>query len=87
MSQIQAEPAPPVVDEREPLLTNVERDPEEQLDDIDDVPLEKKTSLWTYGWYTVLTILVGVALGFFVKGFIDADDVEVRSCQRGRAEY
>ncbi|KZT65524.1 mitochondrial carrier [Daedalea quercina L-15889] len=76
MSQVQAEPSPPVVDEREPLLTNVERDPEEQLDDIDDISLEKKTSWWTYGWYTMLIVLVGVALGFFIKGFIDADDVE-----------
>ncbi|KAH9840161.1 mitochondrial carrier domain-containing protein [Rhodofomes roseus] len=77
MSQASAEPQvpPAAVDERQPLLAIVEQDPEEQLDDVDVSP-EKKSSWWTYSWYAVLTILVGVALGFFIKGFIDADDVE-----------
>lgn len=77
MSQTQGEPpiSPPAADERQPLLAGAEGDVEEQFD---DAPPEKKRTWWTYGWYAVLTILGGVALGFFIKGFIDADDVEVR---------
>ena len=82
MSQVKPDtPAPlPGADERQPLLSNVERDPEEQLEDdeSDDIPLEKKMAWWTWGWYAVGTVLIAVALGFFIKGFIDADDVEVR---------
>lgn len=84
MSPVEEDAPAPLssVDERQPLLSIAERDPEEQLEDdeSDDAPLEKKpTTWWTWGWYAVGTVLIAVALGFFIKGFIDADDVEVRS--------
>ena len=80
MSQVKPDTLSPPPDEREPLLSNAERDPEEQLEDgeSDDILVEKKATWWTWGWYAVGTVLTAVALGFFIKGFIDADDVEVR---------
>lgn len=32
---------------------------------------------WKITRYVLLTVLVGVGLGLFVKGFMDADDVDV----------
>jgi len=61
-----------VADERQPLLT-----PEYDAENpIADAPPEKKRNWWTIGWYVVFAILGGVALGFFIKAFMDADDVE-----------
>lgn len=64
----------PAIDERQPLLT---ADPDYDAENpVADEPI-KKRSWWAIGWYTVLTLLGGFALGLFIKGFIDADDVEV----------
>ncbi|TFY73588.1 hypothetical protein EWM64_g10424, partial [Hericium alpestre] len=42
-----------------------------------DQPLpEKKLSAWVVFWYIVLISLCTVAVGFFVKGFMDSDDVD-----------
>ena len=38
----------------------------------------KKTGAWTIAWYILLTVVAVVSIAFFVKAFIDADDVEVR---------
>ena len=38
----------------------------------------KKTGAWTIAWYILLTVVVVVGIAFFVKAFIDADDVDVR---------
>ncbi|KAF9817900.1 hypothetical protein IEO21_03094 [Rhodonia placenta] len=63
----------PAIDERQPLLT---ADPDYDAENpVADEPI-KKRSWWAIGWYTVLTLLGGFALGLFIKGFIDADDVE-----------
>ena len=34
--------------------------------------------IWTIAWYILLTVVVVVGIAFFVKAFIDADDVDVR---------
>ncbi|KAI0315483.1 mitochondrial carrier domain-containing protein [Amylostereum chailletii] len=75
--------------ERQPLLSSkppsyhepaLEPDPIVSADEEDvNEPLEtptKKTSLWAILWYIVLASFSGVALAFFVKGFINADDVD-----------
>lgn len=62
-------------DEREPLLSRESQaeagEPEAAA------PPEKKRSWWTIGWYAVFTVLGAVLLALFIKGFIEADDVEV----------
>ncbi|KAK7682006.1 hypothetical protein QCA50_014970 [Cerrena zonata] len=37
---------------------------------------EKKRSWWTIGWYSFLTVAGTFLLALFIKGFIDADDVD-----------
>jgi hypothetical protein len=39
--------------------------------------LEVKTYLWTVLWYTILVVAGVFILVFFIKGFIDAGDVDV----------
>ena len=39
--------------------------------------LEVKTYLWTVLWYIILVVAGVVILVFFIKGFIDAGDVDV----------
>lgn len=39
--------------------------------------LEVKTYLWTVLWYTILVAVGILILVFFIKGFIDAGDVDV----------
>lgn len=56
--------------------------PGPELSDLADggVPkpsVKQKTSGWMVAWYVVLTVVCVGAVGVFVKGFIDADDVEV----------
>ena len=73
-----------IADERSPLI---ERDseaaqPEQSVDDatktIAAPSPEKKRSWWQIGWYTILWLSALSVAVVFVKGFIDADDVEVR---------
>lgn len=73
-------------DERQPLLAPL-KPPENNLDaeirhdeesDIGrDAVQEQKRSLWDVGFYVVLAIVCFVLLGVLVKGFADADDVDV----------
>ncbi len=72
------------VDERQPLLSpaplvtgeDVEHDEENiEVPVAEDVP--KKRSWWSIGWYTLLTVFGILFAVIFIKGFIDADDVEV----------
>lgn len=39
--------------------------------------MKQKTSGWMMAWYVVLGVVCVGAVGVFVKGFMDADDVEV----------
>lgn len=83
-----SQPAPTFADdERRPLLagteplnataaTGADLDAEDPvLKDVTEV--EEKRSWWTIFWYALFTIVGAVILGVFIKGFIDADDVEV----------
>ena len=38
----------------------------------------KRAGAWTIAWYILLAVVVTVGIVFFVKAFIDADDVDVR---------
>ena len=58
------------IDERAPLLDRAEAG---EL----SPPPEKKRTWWTIGWYAVWTVLGVFVAAVFVKGFIDADDIEV----------
>ena len=40
---------------------------------------ERKRNWWLIGWYTFLTVAGVFLLALFIKGFIDADDVDVSS--------
>ncbi len=62
-------------DEREPLLSRESQVDAGELEA--SAPPEKKRSWWTIGWYAAFTILGVVLLALFIKGFIEADDVEV----------
>ena len=63
------------VDERAPLL-----DRETQAEAGEALPTPKKErTWWTIGWSIVWTVLGVFVLAVFIKGFIDADDVDV-SC-------
>lgn len=76
----QAEVTVPPTDERTPLLAqNDVENPTSAADDDDDTPpdVQKKASWWTTAWYTVLGVLGVLFAVIFIKGFIDADDVEV----------
>ena len=74
-------------DERQPLLPpaalasdeEVQRPSEEEnLEQTAEVePVKTERTWWTIIWYAVLTALGVFFLVLFVKGFIDADDVEV----------
>lgn len=79
-----------IVDERRPLLADVEQplnagpatgaqdDTDAgNLTKDDDAPPETKRTWWTIFWYALFTTAGVVILGVFIKGFIDADDVEV----------
>lgn len=61
------------VDERTPLL---DREVQAEAGEVPPPPTEKRT-WWTIGWYTVFTIFGVFVAAVFVKGFMDADDVEV----------
>lgn len=68
-------------DEREPLLSR-----ESQIEAGEpeaSAPPEKKRSWWTIGWYAVFTVVGVVLLALFIKGFIEADDVEVSNFSIG----
>lgn len=41
------------------------------------VETKKERSWWTITWYTTLIVLGVFLVAMFIKGFIDADDVEV----------
>lgn len=63
------------IDERQPLLVANEYDAENPAPE--DILPAKKRSWWTIGWYSTLSVLGVIAVVLFIKGFIDADDVEV----------
>ena len=78
----------PAIDERQPLLppaalaSDVEvpgHDEENPVvaQQLQESPKQKR-SWWTIGWYTVLAAFGIFFTVLFIKGFIDADDVEVR---------
>lgn len=58
--------------ETQPLLSHHESG-------LEDPP--RKRSLWEIGLYFTLSVIGAVLLGFFIKGFIDADDVDVGGSQ------
>lgn len=75
------------LNERQPLLkatspTRSERTQDEECIDTatsqEEEVVQKKTSVWAVLWKVVLGIVVIVLLAAFIKGFIDADDVDVR---------
>ncbi|KAI0919508.1 hypothetical protein AcV5_001558 [Taiwanofungus camphoratus] len=68
-----AVPAVVDADERQPLLVDPEYDAENPTGG--DPPV-KKRKWWVTGWQAILTLLGIGAIGLFIKGFIDADDVE-----------
>lgn len=70
-----AVPAVVDADERQPLLVDPEYDAENPTG---GAPPVKKRKWWVTGWQAILTLLGIGAIGLFIKGFIDADDVEVR---------
>ncbi|TFY66814.1 hypothetical protein EVG20_g4278 [Dentipellis fragilis] len=44
-----------------------------------DQPIElpkRKTTVWLVLWYLLILVIASLAIGFFVKGFMDADDVD-----------
>lgn len=57
-------------DERAPLL--------QQPSHGDDVPSQPRTWGW-YAWRGFWAVLAAVIIGLFIKGWIDADDVDVCS--------
>lgn len=70
------------INERQPLLgsqTEVSGDVENPRDPPAVSPdSSRKGRDWrTIGWYTLLTILIVFTSAIFIKGFIDADDIEV----------
>ncbi|CAL1702563.1 unnamed protein product [Somion occarium] len=69
--------------ERQPLLTKAADDPTLVDENTEGTgvasagsPPEKKRSWWSIGWYTVATVVGLFLLAIFIKGFIDADDVD-----------
>lgn len=81
MSSSKLAPAAANDDERQPLLgASRGENPisnDEPLLPPDASPKEERT--WkTMAMYGVLTVVGGVLLGFFIKGFTDSDDTEVR---------
>jgi hypothetical protein len=81
----EADSLSPTDHERQPLLdpNGVELESEITADhgsiEITDVP-PKKLSKWAIAWYIFLGVAGLFLLAMFIKGFIDADDVDVR-CQ------
>jgi hypothetical protein len=76
--------------ERQPLLPKRSQSevPTTAVRDADgedsEVPLvgdesTKRTNVWVIVWYIALLSLLGVGLGFFIKAFIDAGDMDVRN--------
>ena len=66
--------------ERQPLLGNpqgTDHDVENPSGSAAASPPTKQRSWWTIGWYAFWSILSIFGLAVFIKGFIDADDVEV----------
>lgn len=68
--------------ERQPLLPPTALVSDQEIQDgenlvKDDVPPKKK-SWWTIAWYIVLAAAGIFFAALFIKGFIDADDVNVR---------
>lgn len=71
-----------VADERAPLLGNNDTRSQDRIDEASDgeesIQPEKETSrTWEYVWKACLTILAILVIAVFVKGWIDADDVNV----------
>ncbi len=69
--------------EQSPLLPQEER-PEGTAtsnSEDDDSPLktEGPPNPWKYAWYTFCAFLAVLILALFIKGWIEADDVDVRS--------
>jgi hypothetical protein len=57
-------------------------DADEELptDAAPSAPVARKLSLWVVLIYTVLTLAIIAGVAVIIKGFIDADDVEVCVC-------
>lgn len=45
--------------------------------DANNLDPQEKTYLWAALWYLVLVVAGAVAVAFFIKGFIEAGDVDV----------
>lgn len=67
------------VGERQPLLAQQAQpyDVETPSAEPDAVPVQSKARWWSIAWYATLTGLGIFFAVVFIKGFIDADDVEV----------
>jgi hypothetical protein len=59
----------PEASETQPLLPPHESD-------LPEAPVKRNP--WEVGVYVALSVIGAVLLGFFIKGFIDAGDVDVR---------
>lgn len=51
---------------------------DEESQEADPLPVKRPWTKARIAWYTFWIILAVVVLGFFIKGWIDADDVDVR---------
>ena len=79
------------IDERAPLLPVTAKEPSIREDVTAEVleagpvdeseahtaPVDKKVSVWKVVWRVTLTLVSIFLLAVFIKGFLDADDVEV----------
>jgi hypothetical protein len=69
-------------DEQEPLLPSQLQDvrqDEEHSQVLTEEAVRTKTIFWKIVWYTFLSLVTVFFLALFIKGFIDADDVDVSS--------
>jgi hypothetical protein len=60
--------------------THADGDEELPTDAAPSAPVARKLSLWVVLLYTVLTLAIIAGVAVIIKGFIDADDVEVCVC-------
>lgn len=77
-----------VPDERAPLLAHDEAhyDPESTPDHeepLAESPQKARSRIWKYAWRGFWAIFAILIIALFVKGWIDADDVNVSLCMMG----
>jgi hypothetical protein len=74
-----------IPDERAPLLSNDitrQRTPTpSESDEIIDQPEKAASKTWYYVWRGLLAVFALLVIAVFIKGWIEADDVEVRTSE------